>query len=105
MSDKKENYINEEKLEKVSGGAVLKEDREWMDDVIWYCVENNYSWNDVVDKWFPDLEPYCERVNATREDYMKITPQEMDQYMMQKFFDIGERYLNGERRNGKKKKR
>lgn len=103
MVEKKDRYVNDEELDKVSGGALLKEDREWIDDIIWYCVENNYSWNDVVDKWFMDIEPYCNKVNATREDYLQVTPEEIDKCMMDRFFEIGYRYLNGERRPKKKK--
>ena len=95
-------HISDEELENVSGGWLMPEDKEWVIDTMWYCVENGYSWNDVVDKWFPDIEPYCERVNATRPEDEQVTPKEIDDYMMLQFFRIGERYLNGERRPRKK---
>ena len=104
MAEKKNNQIHDEELEKVSGGWLMPEDKEWVQDIMWYCVENNYSWSDVVEKWFPDIEPYCERVNATRSKEEQVTPTEIDNYMMSQFFVIGDRYLKGERRNSRKKK-
>ncbi len=98
MNEKNKNYINDEELENVSGGALLKSDKEWVDEQLWPFIENWGSWNDVVDSLFPDvLENYCNKVNSTpgrTASHMNITPKELDDYMMQRFFDLGEAYIN-----------
>ena len=104
MSENKK-IMHDEELSKVSGGTMTMEDEAWVDDIIWDCVEKDYSWNDVVEEWFPKLEEYCERVNANRVNTLKVFPKEIDEYMQYKFFDVGERYLRGERRPTKKKNR
>ena len=99
--------IKDEELEKVSGGALLKEDKEWVDEQLWPFIENGKSWNDVVDCLFPTvLEDYCNKVNSKpgrTESYMNVTPKELDDYMIVRFFDLGDAWFkNGCRRPRKK---
>lgn len=104
MAENKKN-IKDEELEKVSGGALLKEDKEWVDEVLWPFIENGGSWSDVVERVFPKLQGYCDRVNATparSESYMQVTPRELDDYMIVRFFDLGDAWFkNGCRRPSK----
>ena len=66
MNEKNKNYLSDEEMENVSGGALMKSDKEWVDEQLWPFIENWGSWNDVVDSLFPDvLENYCKRVNST----------------------------------------
>lgn len=85
ITDKKNNCIKDEELDKVSGGAILQSDREWADKQLWPFIENEGSWTDVVESVFPKLEAYCSKVNAApgrTESYMNIIPRELDEYMM-----------------------
>lgn len=100
----KKNIISDNELDTVSGGTMTDADKAWVEDLMWYCVENDYSWNDVVDNWFRDIEPYCNKVNAGRSPEDQVSPSEISTYMMEKYFDIGEQYINGQRRNSRKKR-
>ena len=102
MAENKRN-IKDEELEKVSGGALLKEDKEWVDEQLWPFIENGRSWSDVVECLFPTvLEDYCNKVNSKpgrTERYMNVTPKELDDYMIVRFFDLGDAWFkNGCRR-------
>ena len=93
MAENKRN-IKDEELEKVSGGALLKEDKEWVDEQLWPFIEKGGSWSDVVECLFPTvLEDYCNKVNSKpgrTERYMNVTPKELDDYMIVRFFDLGD---------------
>lgn len=104
MADKKYEHIDEEKLKEVTGGMTM-EDEEWVDNIIWESLENDMSWNDVVDKYFPLIEAYCEKANENRVNTLKVTPRDIDEHMQFKYFYLGEKYLNGERRPAKNKRR
>ncbi len=106
MAENKDNRVNDEELKKVSGGALLKSDKEWVDEQLWPIIEMGGSWSDVVERVFPILEDYCSKVNSTPErspGYMNVTPKELDDYMIVRFFDLGEAYINnhGRRPNPK----
>jgi len=81
---------------------MFEKDRKWADDKLRYIIEHEGSWSDVVEQVFPMFESYCEPQNAKpkrKEDYMKITPEEIDKYMMEGFFELGYLYLeNGGKR-------
>ena len=68
MSDKKNNLIKDEELDKVTGGVLLPEDKKWADEQMWKIIEEDGSWNDVADRVFPLLEDYCNKVNKTNQD-------------------------------------
>ncbi len=104
ITDKKNNCIKDEELDKVSGGAIFQSDREWADKQLWPFIENEGSWTDVVESVSPKLEAYCSKVNAApgrTESYMNIISRELDEYMMARFFDLGDAWL----RNGCKRPR
>ena len=82
----------------------MQSDREWADKQLWPFIENEGSWTDVVESVFPKLEACCSKVNPApgrTESYMNITPRELDEYMMARFFDLGDAWL----RNGCKRPR
>ena len=103
MAENKKKLVSDEELQKVSGGALLKSDKEWVDEQLWPFIEGGKSWNDVVDRLFPTvLEEYCNKVNSTPErspSHMNVTPKELDDYMIVRFFDLGDAWFkNGCRR-------
>ena len=100
----KKNMINDEALEKVSGGVLTDEDKAWVEDLMWYCVENDYSWSDVVDYFYRDIEPYCNKVNAARPASDHVAPVEISNYMKEKFFEVGELHNSGYKRKKRKKR-
>ena len=102
MSDKNNNIIKDEQLAEVSGGAVLPTDKEWADEQMWKIIERDGSWTDVVEEVFPSLEQYCVNANATNPDHQynaSLSPSEMSDYMIKRFFELGDLYImNGGRR-------
>ena len=91
--------LNGEELDKVNGGVLLDEDKKWADEQMWKIIEQDGSWNDVADQVFPLLEDYCNEANKTNPDHksrpvMHITPSEMDDYMIKRFFELGDIYIN-----------
>ena len=81
MSDKKNNLIKDEELDKITGGVLLPEDKKWADEQMWKIIEEDGSWNDVADRVFPLLEDYCNKVNKTNPDrrlneMMHVSPQQ-----------------------------
>ena len=105
MMNKEKDMIQDEDLNEVAGGDLQEEDKEWVKDIIWRCVENGDSWSDVVEKKFRDIEPYCNEVNAMRSRDKQVTPSEIDKYMQHCFFIIGKKYLEGEIRDGRRVRR
>ena len=49
---KKNNLINDEELDNVTGGVLLPEDKKWADELMWKIIEQDGSWNDVADQVF-----------------------------------------------------
>lgn len=103
MAESKKNQVKDEELKEVSGGALMPEDKEWVDEQLWPFIEKGGSWNDVVDCLFPTaLEDYCNKTNSKPSrspGYMNVTPKELDDYMIVRFFDLGQAWFsNGCRR-------
>ena len=102
MIENKNNRIHDEELDKVTGGALLDSGKKWADDKLWYIIQKDGDWQDVVEEIFPLFEGYCERQNATperAEAHMKITPRDLEEYMLNRFFVLGDIYMeNGCRR-------
>ncbi len=66
---------------------------------MWKIIKEDGSWNDVVDRVFPLLEDYCNKVNKTNPDrrlneMMHVSPTEMSDYMIKRFFELGDIYIS-----------
>ena len=92
MSEKK-NHMKDEELEKVSGGSMTMEDEEWVRNIIIEALDNGDSWNDVCEKYFREIEPYCERVNKTRPNTLHVFPRDIEDNMMYQYFELGKTYI------------
>jgi len=91
----KNNLIKDEELDKITGGVLLPEDKKWADEQMWKIIEEDGSWNEVADQVFPLLENYCNKVNKTNQDrrlndMMHVSPIEMSDYMIKRFFELGD---------------
>ena len=98
MNEKKNNnLINDEELDNVTGGVLLPEDKKWADELMWKIIEQDGSWNDVADQVFPLLEDYCKKANTANPKHklneMYVSPTEMSDYMIKRFFELGDIYI------------
>ena len=46
----------------------------------------------IAEKWFPRIEPYCDKVNETRINTLKVWPKDIDEFIQFKYFEICDRY-------------